>query len=182
MATTCNLPMTELPETPRSLQSILCAPCLGLAWVLANVVLGWLGLAIGHMCACLVTAGALDGALLAVIVVTRASDTFQGAIAGAFGGLGLDNLGNSGQSLVTNTAHTIHGIVDTLVTGIGGPGHERVHAALEQATVQGIWTAILVVLAALIAKWLQDSTRLAMPVGSVCRRQRSAKGAHHSNH
>lgn len=137
--------------------SALQPPMLGLAWVLLNVGLGWLGMATGHLTGCLVAAGALDGSVLSVIVVTRTSEKFQGGVAGAFGGLGLDHLAD-GQTLIAKTAQLIHAVVDSLLSGIAGPAEEQAHNAIEQAAIQGIWTAILVVLAALIAKWVQDSS------------------------
>ena len=133
------------------------APMLGLAWVLVNAGLGWLGLVTGHLNGCLVAAGALDGCALSVIVVTRTSDKFQGGIAGAFGGLGLDHLAD-GQTLIAKTAQVIHAVVDGVLAGMSAGGEEQAHAAIEQAAIQGIWTAIIVVLAALIAKWVQDSS------------------------
>jgi hypothetical protein len=149
-----NAGVLRLRETmPPTLQ----APMLGLAWVLVNVGLGWLGLAIGHIGGCLVAAGALDGSVLSVILVTRASEKFQGGIAGAFGGLGLDHLAD-GQTLIAKTAQGIHAVVDSLLAGMSGTDNEQVHKAIEQAAIQGVWTAIIVVLAALIAKWVQDSS------------------------
>jgi len=157
-----NLPVA-IRRPWRTLPLALRAPVLGLVWVLSNVVLGWLGLAVGHLCACLVVAGALDGTVVSVIVVTKASDRLQAGIAGAFSGLGLDNVANGGQTLVAKAAQTIHSVVDSLMIGVGGTGNEKVHAEFEQASIQGVWIAVIVVLAALVAKWVQDSGRAAAP-------------------
>lgn len=140
-----------------TMPATLQAPMLGLAWVLVNVALGWLGLAIGHPGGCMVAAGALDGSVLSVIVVTRTSEKFQGVIAGAFGSLGLDHLAD-GQTLIAKTAQGIHAVVDSLLAGMSGTDNEQVHKAIEQGAIQAVWTAIIVVLAALIVKWVQDSS------------------------
>lgn len=136
------------------------APMLGLAWALMNVGLGWLGLAVGHVNGCLLAAGALDGSVLSMIVLTWTGEKVQGGIAGAFGGLasasllGLDHLAG-GQTLIARAAHVV---VDSMLAGMVAPGKEYPHAAIEHAAIQGIWTAIIVVLAALVAKWMQDSS------------------------
>lgn len=152
-----NLSSTGALRLRGAIWPALQAPVLGLSWVLINLGLGWLGLTAGHLGGCVIAAGALDGCALSVIVVTRMSEKFQGGIAGAFSSLGLDHLAN-GQTFIAKTAEGIHTTVDSLVTGISGVGDEQMHKAIEQATVQGIWTAIIVVLVALIAKWVLDSS------------------------
>jgi hypothetical protein len=141
-------PMGIFPATLR-------APVLGLIWVLLNIVLGWSASTTNHPAFGFLTAGAMDGTILSVIVVARASHQFRSGATGLLGGLGLDALTNNGQTLVTKTANAIHEITDTLVVSISGPGNEPQHRALEAEIVLAIWVAIIVVLAALIVKWVQ---------------------------
>ena len=131
------------------------APVLGLIWVLSNIVLGWSAFTTHHPALGFVTAGAIDGTILSVIVVARASHQFRSGATGLLGGLGLDALTNNGQTLVTKTANAVHEIADTLVVSISGPGNEHQHLALEAEIVLAVWVAITVVLAALIIKWVQ---------------------------
>ena len=132
------------------------APLLGLTWVLFHVGLGWLGLAIGHLNICAVAAGALDGTILSVIAVARASESFQAGITGLLSGLTLDNLAG-GQTLVTKAGQAIHGVVDSILESLGSIGDESAHKILQGAAVEGIWIVIIVVLAALIVKWVNTS-------------------------
>jgi hypothetical protein len=147
------IPKPAAPEFLLQLQ----APLLGLTWVLFHVGLGWLGLAIGHLNACAVAAGALDGTILSVIAVARASESFQAGITGLLSGLTLDNLAG-GQTLVTKAAQAIHGMVDSILESFGGIGDEATHKVLQGAAIEGIWIAIIVVLAACIVKWVNTST------------------------
>ena len=131
-------PMEPLPASLR-------APLLGLVWVLSNILLGWAALATSHPAVGSLTAGAMDGTILSVIVVARASNRFQSGATGLLGGLGLDALTNNGQTLVTKTVNAIHGIADTLVVSISGPGNEQQHMALEAEIVLAVWVAIIFV-------------------------------------
>jgi hypothetical protein len=141
-------PMGLLPAALR-------APVLGLIWVLSNIVLGWSAFTTNHPALGFLTAGAIDGTILSVIVVAKASHQFRSGTTGLLGGLGLDALTNNGQTLVTKTANAIHEIADTLVVSISGPSNEQQHLALEAEIVLAVWVAIIVVLAALIVKWVQ---------------------------
>jgi len=132
------------------------APLLGLAWVLFNVALGWLGQATGCLNVCSVLAGAVDGTIFSVIVVATASEKFQAGATGLLGGLGLDNFANGGQALVTKAARAIHGVVDAMLASLPGGDNPVLEAAHEAAVLRAVWIAIIVVLAALIAKWVQS--------------------------
>jgi hypothetical protein len=147
------IPKPAAPEFLLQLQ----VPLLGLTWVLFHVGLGWLGLAIGRPNLCAVAAGALDGTILSVIAVAKASEGFQAGMTGLLSGISLDSLAG-GQTLVTKVAQAIHGFVDSILESFGGMGDEATHKVLQGAAVEGIWIAIIVVLAALIVKWVNTST------------------------
>jgi hypothetical protein len=136
------------------------APLLGLALVLFHVSLGWLGLAIGRVNVCAVALGALDGTILSVIAVARASERFQAGMTGLLSGVSLDNIA-SGQTLITKAALTIHGIVDSVLESLGGIGDEATHKAIAGASIEGIWIAIFVILATLIVNFTTGA--LAVP-------------------
>jgi hypothetical protein len=135
------------------------APLLGLALVLFHS-LGWLGLAIGRVNVCAVALGALDGTILSVIAVARASERFQAGMTGLLSGVSLDNIA-SGQTLITKAALTIHGIVDSVLESLGGIGDEATHKTIEGASIEGIWIAIFVILATLIVNFTTGA--LAVP-------------------
>jgi hypothetical protein len=148
---------TPKPAAPALLLELQ-APLLGLAWVLFHVGLGWLGLTMGHPNVCAVAAGALDGTILSMIAVERASESFQAGMTGLLSGLSLDNLAG-GQTLITKLAEAIHGVVDGVLESLGGIGDEATHKVIEGAAVEAIWVAITVVLAALIVKCINTSSR-----------------------
>src|SRR5579884_1815169 len=89
------------PSLPRPLQ----APLFGLGWFAANLLAGWLGFAFGHSFLGAMLAGALDGSLISVIVVARASEKFQSGLTGLLSGVSLDKISSGGgQTLVARLA------------------------------------------------------------------------------
>ena len=133
------------------------APLLGLALVLLHVGLASLGLAFGRLNVCAMTIGALDGTMLSVIAVARLRGHLQAGITGMLSGVSLDSLAN-GQTIVTKAAQTIHALVDTVIDSLGYLGDETTHKAIENATIEGIWIAIIVVLATLIVNFMSGAS------------------------
>src|SRR5262249_20213941 len=90
------------------------APILALAWVLSNVVLGWIGVATGHPNLGALTAGALDGAIFSAIVLVKASARLEALMTGLLSGFGLDSITNSGRT-VASFVHSVHDVLETIV-------------------------------------------------------------------
>jgi len=132
------------------------APLVGLALVLFHVGLGSLGLAIGRLNICAMTMGALDGTMLSVIAVARLRGHFQAGITGMLSGVSLDSI-SSGQTIITKAAQTIHSVVDSILGSLGTFGDEPTHKALEAATIEGIWIAVIVVLATLVVNFIASA-------------------------
>jgi hypothetical protein len=105
---------------------------------------------------CSFLAGIVNGTILSVIAVAKASDRFQAVTTGLLGGLSLSSLRSDG-SMVWKAMQGLHGVLDNLVGGMGFPGGERVHQQIEQETLYIVWTTILVVLASLIAEWVRTA-------------------------
>lgn len=130
------------------------ASALALAWVLSNVALAWIGVAIGHPNLGALTVGALDGAIFSAIVLVKASARLEAGMTGLLSGFGLDSITNGGRT-IASFVHSVHEVVETIVNASTDelpPGH---HQALELMIMRAIWTALIVVLLALFVKWGQ---------------------------
>jgi hypothetical protein len=149
----------------------LTAPLLGLAWVALNLVVEWLGLSLGHSTAFSMAIGGIDGMVVSVIVVAKLSQKFQAGMTGLLSGFSVDSaMGGGSSSVVGKVAEGVHVILDNMQLL---PGAELMHAQLQAAVIQGMWTAVVVVVAALLVKWAQDaaaapaSRRIAVGAGNV---------------
>lgn len=155
--------MSAVPESVLSASTPMSAssksvwmPLLGGLWVLANVALGALGIYIDWPILCAFLAGLMNGSLLAVIAVATASDRFQAGATGLLGGLSMSAMRSDG-SMVWVAMQAVHGFVDNALHAMGIDVNERVHDSIEQESLYMIWTIVFVVLASLIAAWVQAS-------------------------
>ena len=64
----------------------------GLLWVLFNLSLIWLGVAIQHIGSCSIAAGSVDGAILSTIAVTKVSERLRSGATGLLGGISISGL------------------------------------------------------------------------------------------
>jgi len=156
----------EREQTGRALESMP-APVLGLTWVCLNLVVGWIGISCGHATALSMAVGAFDGMVISVIVVAKVSQKFQAGMTGLLGGFSLDGLTGSNSSVVAKVAQTVHAILDTMQLL---PGGESIHDALQASLVQGLWTAVVVIVAALLVKWAQDAAGGPLPARAAAAR------------
>jgi hypothetical protein len=140
------------------LPSALRVPLLGWLWVLFNISVVWLGIAREQTTLCSLLAGSVDGMVISIIAVAKASEKFQAAATGLLGGLGLTKVGSQTNFLKT-VADTIHHAVDSLMDAVVGPcpGCEETHQKIAGALLLIIWTALFVVLASLIGEWVRAS-------------------------
>jgi len=142
-------------RTTVSFLEFLPPPVLALVWVLFNAGLAWFGESTGHPNPYLVAAGAVDGAILSIIMVNTIGEKFQAGATGLLGGFGLGNLGSAdGTSPLSAVASAIHRFVDTISAF---EGSEDLHKDFESATVNAIWVAVFVILAALLVQWAQKT-------------------------
>ena len=148
-------PVAFLPESWR-------IPMMGWFWVLFNIAAVGLGLRLNHSGLCSIVVGGVDGTVLAVIAVARASARFQSAATGLLSGLSLDKVGN-GSNLLSRAADSIHSAVDGFLNGFSGatpsPVDSPLHAQIEAAVLRIVWTAIFVILASLIVEWARSCGR-----------------------
>jgi len=145
-------PVGFLPDTWR-------VPLLGWLWVLFNISIVWLGITIGQITVCSVVVGGVDGTVIAVIAVAKASAKFQAAATGLLGGFGLNKIG-ADTNLLKKSADMIHRFVDSFMGIVeGGPcsACEAMHSKLQAAILLIVWTAAFVILASLIGEWVRDS-------------------------
>jgi hypothetical protein len=133
---------------------------MGGLWVLANVGLGALGIYVDWPILCAFLAGLMNGSLLSVIAVATASERFQAGTTGLLGGLSLSVLRKDG-SMVWKFTQGLHTFVDVAFHALGIEVNERLHHALEQEVLYMIWTIVLVILASLLAEWVQSTRRKA---------------------
>ena len=148
-------PVAFLPESWR-------IPLMGWCWVLFNVVLVGLGLRLNHAVVCSIVVGGVDGTVLAVIAVARASARFQAATTGLLGGLSLDKAGK-GPNLLSRAADSIHSFVDNILGGIPPDTvHNPLHDQIETAILWIVWTAVFVILASLIVEWARSCAQRGM--------------------
>ena len=145
-------PVGFLPETWR-------VPLLGWLWVLFNISIVWLGITIGQSTICSIVVGGVDGTVIAVIAVAKASAKFQAATTGLIGGFGLNKVGSETNFLKT-TADAIHRVVDGFMDIVDGgtcATCEAAHSKIEGAVLLIVWTAAFVILASLIGEWVRDT-------------------------
>lgn len=144
-------PAGFLPETWR-------VPLLGWLWVLFNIAVVWLGINSQQTTLCSLVAGSVDGMVIAVIAVAKASEKFQAATTGLLGGFGLNKIGGDTHLLKT-VADRLHQTVDSFMDALFGscPDCEQTHQKIAGALLVMIWTAIFVVLASLIGEWVRAS-------------------------
>ena len=131
-------------------------PLMGSLWVLTNVVLGGLGVYIHCPVTCAFVAGLINGTLLAAIAVSTASERFQAGTTGLLSGLSLSALRNDG-SMVWKAMQGLHGLVDNVLRATGMELSEKLHHTIEQEALYMIWTIVFVVMASLIAEWVQSA-------------------------
>jgi len=131
-------------------------PLLGGLWVITNVALGGLGIYINWPATCAFAAGLINGTLLAAIAVSTASERFQAGTTGLLSGLSLSALRNDG-SMVWKAMQGLHGLVDNVLRATGMELSEKLHHTIEQEALYMIWTIVFVVMASLIAEWVQSA-------------------------
>ena len=146
----------SIPKPEAQSSNGVWVPLLGGLWVVLNVGLAALGIYIDWPILCAFLAGLMNGSLLSVIVVSTASDRFQASTTGLLGGLSLSALRSDG-SMVWKAMQSVHGFVDSLFSVMGIELDEKVHHAIEQEALYMIWTIVFVVLASLVAEWVQSS-------------------------
>lgn len=130
--------------------------CLGAGWVAANVVLVTLGTLIPYPLSCGFLAGIVNGTILSIVVVAKASERFQAGTTGLLGGLSLSGLRSDG-SMIWKAVQGLHEFVDRALNGLSIPGSERLHHDIEQEVLYIIWTTIIVVFASLVAEWVRTA-------------------------
>jgi hypothetical protein len=131
-------------------------PLMGGLWVVINVALVYLGLHIAYSLPCSMLAGILNGTLLSVIAVAKASERFQAGVTGLLSGLSLSGLRSDGSALLKAT-QGLHVFVDQALRSLGIEGTEQLHHQIEQEALYIVWTTVFVVLASLIAEWVLAS-------------------------
>jgi len=135
---------------------VVWVPLMGGLWVVINVALLYLGLHVAYCLPCSVVAGILNGMLLSVIAVAKASERFQAGVTGLLSGFTLSGLRNDGSILLKAT-QAVHAFVDQALHSFGVEGTELLHQQIETEALYIIWTTVLVVLASLIAEWVRSS-------------------------
>jgi hypothetical protein len=130
-------------------------PCMGGLWVVINVALLGLGSYINWPISSAFMAGLINGTLLSVIAVAKASERFQAGTTGLLGGLSLSGLRHDG-SMVSKGMDGLHGFVDNAFHALGIDGLEKLHHTIEQQTLYMVWTAIFVIMASLVAEWMRS--------------------------
>jgi len=136
-----------------SLSYCVWVPLLGALWVAANVILVGMGTQIQYPMSCSFVAGIVNGTILSVIAVAKASQRFQAGTTGLLGGLSLSGLRSDG-SMIWKATKALHAFVDQAMGGMGF-GDEKLHQQIEQQTLYIIWTTIFVVMASLVAEWVR---------------------------
>ena len=135
---------------------VVWVPLMGGLWVVINVALVYLGLHVAYCLPCSVLAGIVNGMLLSVIAVAKASERFQAGVTGLLCGFTLSGLRHDG-SVLSKAAEGIHAFVDQALHSFGVEGAEQLHQQIEMEALYIVWTTVLVVLASLIAEWVRTS-------------------------
>ena len=138
-----------------SLSYCVWIPLMGALWVAVNVFLFGLGTRIPHPMICSFLAGILNGTILSVVAVAKASDRFQAGTTGLLGGLSLSGLRSDG-SMIWKAMQGLHGFVDSALRCIG-IGDEELHRQIGQEALYMVWTVIFVVMASLVAEWVRST-------------------------
>ncbi len=136
--------------------SSLWIPCMGSLWVITNIALMALAAYVAYPFICSITAGLLNGTILSIIVVARASDRLQAGTTGLLGGVSLSGLRNDG-SLIWKATQNLHTFVDQALMAVGIKGNEPIHDLIQQHVLYTAWTGLFVVMASLIAEWVRKS-------------------------
>jgi hypothetical protein len=131
-------------------------PLLGVLWVAVNVALVSLGIRIHWPFACAFLAGLVNGTALSVIAVSLASVRFQASTAGLLGGMSLSGLRSDG-SMISKAMQSLHGAADSVRSAMGIEVNGQLHHAIEQEALYMVWTTLFVVLASLVAEWVQSA-------------------------
>jgi hypothetical protein len=129
-------------------------PLMGALWVATNVILLAVGTQISYPMSCSFGAGIINGTILSVIAVAKASERFQAGTTGLLGGFTLSGLRSDG-SMVWKGVRATHTFIDNALVALGINGGEKFHQAIEQEMLYMIWTMLLVVLASLMAEWVR---------------------------
>jgi hypothetical protein len=137
------------------------ASVLALLWVMSNVALGWMGVAIGHPNLGALAAGALDGTVFSAIVLVRASPRLEAGMTGLLSGVGMDSITNGGR-MVANSVHGVHELLEQIVNASAEEMPAGHHQELELMIMRAVWTAIIVTLLALFIKWGQTKSAAAV--------------------
>jgi hypothetical protein len=131
-------------------------PLCGVLWVALNVALVSLGIRIHWPFVCAFMAGLVNGTALSVIAVSVASVRFQASAAGLLGGMSLSGLRSDG-SMISKAMQSLHSVADSVLTAMGIELNEQLHHAIEQEALYMVWTTLFVVLASLVAEWVQSA-------------------------
>ena len=131
-------------------------PLLGVLWVVVNVALVGFGVYIRWPFACSFLAGLVNGTVLSVIAVAAASERFRASATGLLGGLSLSGL-RGDSSMISKAMQSLHNLADSVLSALGIEGSEKLHHAIEQEALCMVWTTLFVVLASLVAEWVQSA-------------------------
>jgi hypothetical protein len=135
---------------------VMWVPLMGGLWVVMNVALVYLGLHVAYCLPCSLLAGVVNGMLVSVIAVAKASERFQAGVTGLLSGFTFSGLRNDG-SLLSKATHGVHVFVDEALRSWGVGFSETLHQQIEQEVLYIIWTTLFVVLASLVAEWVRSS-------------------------
>src|SRR5271155_4586764 len=105
---------------------VLWVPLMGGLWVVMNVALVYVGLHVAYCLPCSVLAGILNGVLISVIAVAKASERFQAGVTGLLSGLSLSGLRDDG-SMLSKATQEVHLFVDQALRSWGIEGIEPIH-------------------------------------------------------
>jgi hypothetical protein len=147
-------PAPSPAEDPKSYR--LWIPLLGALWVVSNVALIGMGTKIAYPMICAFAAGIVNGTILSMIAVARASDRFQAGATGLLSGLTLSGLRSDG-SMIWKVVQEVHEFVDQVLAAMQIVIPEAIHQVIEQEVLYMIWTTVLVVLASLVAEWVRTA-------------------------
>lgn len=135
-------------------------PLLGWSWLLLNILLIWLGIKVGYPLIAAVLTGGMNGTVISVIAVPKLSQKFQASATGFLAGVGLNRLTGE-ANLLSMAADRLHCFIDDFLDGFDGGScavaDNPLHAQIEAAALQVVWTTVFVVLAALIAEWVRTA-------------------------
>ena len=144
-----------------SSSSRLVVPLIGALWVATNVVVLGVGAQVSgtqipYLMIGSFSVGIINGVVLSIIAVAKASARFQAGTTGLLGGLTLSGLRNDG-SMVWKAVQGMHSYIDNVLVALGINGSEKFHQALQQEMLYVVWTTLLVVLASLVAEWVRTA-------------------------